>query len=940
MKLYRPFSPKFPYPPMHFLGRDKDVMKIMKLLDFSNQTFEIVCIVGSPGIGKSSLAITVGNEMIVNNVVVHYVNMADFPEGQLNEVLSDKINSNIQFTDSANVTFDKMLKWAGNRFWYNLILLDNCDNCINIQKEEYLAAIEDILTFSSNIKFLTTSREEIQFSEKTYYTFRLDPLSTASACELLDHWSPVLNDTEKKLIAKLTGEVPLALRVIGSLFSVKVRPTPTEIIEKLTKNPIPTLSSDKMARKMRLNHSISLSYNYLDSRLQKIGRYLAHFPGSFDTQAAVNILSYISNNSDASSEYLHNSVSDLVTRSLLEYNQESGRFHFHRLIKEFFIHYSKPHEKQRFHLAFQLYFGEMLCIKSDEFFFADSPKDSLITLDVERHNFQFLMNTIQNPVNESHHNYEIAISCFVSAIQHKYLPCRFPPEELLKPIRSALSTLRTTLVSTHDPNSNRGTHKFSFYGFVQMTILLASLTKALKGTDQAVQEYMKRVDIVEKFGDIPSTDDQDYIDFYKNFLRYESQLSEASIRLYHSRILKHMASSHSCEEYCDYYDIGITYWFMHDYKNCIIFFEKAMEIGYFTLKKVQILLFMRHIHKYRIPEASRAENVEEKLVNMFSEVMDQSSSSVISHIIIYGDYFEFLTAISERNKSAQLQEKLIDALLEIDPKMYPEMNLELKIYELAKQLFHEKEFSRAAKLMSYAVSSTKLNQEQYISYHLLLSKSIYYLSNSTEANRLFVGNLRYILENNLTLVHESDFVECCSYLIFLNNFDYVSTCYPYFNKQFKNTWMILQMFMGGILTIHLNCPSKSDATTTEREFPTELYPTLVQLSKSQSVSFDEKSLSPHLQDNLPSSSTEYYFTGVLRNYLYTTAMSNSYLRFFLNFLLVFLKLLFLYYSIKCCCCCLPCCCYRCIADIVLSFIASLHILALIIQAGSYIASVD
>ena len=236
---------------------ERDVEKLVGMIDFTNSTFEIISIVGSPGIGKSSLAIYVGNELILNRAVVHYVNMAEFPDGQLKQVLAEKIFQNFITSPSENITFDKLLAWASNRYWNNLIVLDNCDDCINSQRYPFQEAIEQLLLFSdSNIKFLVTSREEASFSEPSY-AYKVKPLSEDSACKLLARKIHLgLNETEKREIAELTGEMPLALQVIGSLLNVKVAPpTPEQIITKLKTNPIPTLSPPKLTRSMQLNYS-------------------------------------------------------------------------------------------------------------------------------------------------------------------------------------------------------------------------------------------------------------------------------------------------------------------------------------------------------------------------------------------------------------------------------------------------------------------------------------------------------------------------------------------------------------------------------------------------------------------------------------------------------------------------------------------------------------
>ena len=150
--------------------------------------------------------------------------------------------------------------------------MDNCDECINIQKQEFQDALDDILLYSyCFIKVLTTSQEETLHSG-SYHVHKLAPLSRKSACKLLEQKIPlILNETEKENIAELTGEVPLALQVIGSLLSINVDPpTPAVIITKLKKNPIPTLSSPLLTRKMQLNYFISVSYNFLHVNYRKL----------------------------------------------------------------------------------------------------------------------------------------------------------------------------------------------------------------------------------------------------------------------------------------------------------------------------------------------------------------------------------------------------------------------------------------------------------------------------------------------------------------------------------------------------------------------------------------------------------------------------------------------------------------------------------------------
>ena len=151
---------------------------------------------------------------------------------------------------------------------------------------------------------------------------------------------------EKKAIADLTGEDPLALQIIGALLSIGINPpTPSEIIDNLKNRPINALSQRSLQRNKQLNASISLSYDYLDQTTQKIGYYLTMFPGSFDKETAVEVLSRIC------TDDVHQTLDSLIALSLLEFDDSTGRCSYHRLIKSFFMTKEHPLQLLDFHFA-------------------------------------------------------------------------------------------------------------------------------------------------------------------------------------------------------------------------------------------------------------------------------------------------------------------------------------------------------------------------------------------------------------------------------------------------------------------------------------------------------------------------------------------------------------------------------------------------------------
>lgn len=74
------------------MGREKEMEEMMKFVNFRNPDTRVVNIVGSPGFGKSTLAINVGHKVVRNGDMVHYINMADFPDkADVKIVLCEKI---------------------------------------------------------------------------------------------------------------------------------------------------------------------------------------------------------------------------------------------------------------------------------------------------------------------------------------------------------------------------------------------------------------------------------------------------------------------------------------------------------------------------------------------------------------------------------------------------------------------------------------------------------------------------------------------------------------------------------------------------------------------------------------------------------------------------------------------------------------------------------
>ncbi len=172
-----------------FFGRDKDINILLEVLDFSNDSFHFVNIIGPPGFGKSALAINIGHTMLARRTEVYYINLIDFPDKNFKQVLAEKILITDDNDVEKNVTFENLVKWGEKRQRTNcLIILDSCDDIIEKQKEDFYSAINTLLLHSgSNLKLLTTSREAI-FRMDSHFVHRVNPIDVT--CRI-SHVGPV-----------------------------------------------------------------------------------------------------------------------------------------------------------------------------------------------------------------------------------------------------------------------------------------------------------------------------------------------------------------------------------------------------------------------------------------------------------------------------------------------------------------------------------------------------------------------------------------------------------------------------------------------------------------------------------------------------------------------------------------------------------------------------
>ena len=792
--IYLPFSKGLPPCPSTFVGRINEVQELTQLMD---KVDKIVHIVGPPGFGKSTLAICVGNMVISKGIVVRYVDMAEVTHQSVQQVMAERILfQESTHSNMNNVTFDHLLSWSGRRFWKNLVIFDNCDELLNNQRDQFNEAIEKFVKQSNKIQVLVTSREESLFVE-TSRAVKVDSLSVTEACHLLDQKSPgLLSENEKIAIANLTGRVPLALQIVGSLLNKRLNPpTPSVIIEELRYQPILTLSPPDLHRKMRINASISVSYNYLKPKLKKLARYLANFPGSFTkSMAGAVLISLSSNIFQVTEDYMESSLGILVTRSLLEYSPLSKRYHFHHLLREFFRDIQlKNHriERGRFILEFQIQISAVLRDMTE--LFAVSPKNALTLLDRERHNVQYLLKITGRPYNCSHRAYFAAVKAIDLAITLNFLTCRFSTKELHEPVSSITFVVKNEVTRSntdHDIVENS-------VGFVHFTNHNARLLSELKGMDNATKWF--RTNIVTIENTIEKVKDTNlqremaalYTKFYINLLMYEQFIDEERIRVYNTRILHKTIQLQpnvpfSCEgmaNKCPYKSIATAYYHIREYRKSIQFLEKTLQVENLGLSDY-VALSIYLVNSYEsIGENEKARDAFERtIIRVYLSVLNSPSTFVILH---FRDYVIMLRNFGETQKAMELERKELNELLETGARGGPTKGL--MAYNFARQLFDQGNYTEAIAMASLALRIMESRSDMkslWLRVKVVIGKAQHRSGNFSESTIIFKEVVDWIMDQNATWEYELEYSEACSYLIFhtkyfqecyLKKFDHIGT---------------------------------------------------------------------------------------------------------------------------------------------------------------------
>ena len=268
-------------------------------------------------------------------------------------------------------------------------VLDNADDILESkQRSSFLDILREMTQLSEKkLTFVITSREQFKVRDLLFKEVVLSSLSTDHAKEVLisrvsdKEIGENLSKTEE--IVKLCGRVPLALCIVGSLLSDY---TEERLVNDLEKEPMKLLDDGNES----IERVIKTSFDLLSKDKQDSLVLMSIFPGSFDSDAAVAVISRACSESGTLPVYV---LRYLKNSSLVE-QLSPRRYQLHPLIRAFGKKIGQAIDPQILVGVEKLACAHFICILAQNakiFWSKDQCKKAIDLFSEDRHNFEHFL---------------------------------------------------------------------------------------------------------------------------------------------------------------------------------------------------------------------------------------------------------------------------------------------------------------------------------------------------------------------------------------------------------------------------------------------------------------------------------------------------------------------------------------------------------------------
>ena len=326
----------------NFTGRQGECEEIIRHV--SSESTRLVSIWGSPGFGKTSVAIAVGHALQSQGLPVYWVSLrgvgskADLASKFLSflrkpTTTKQPSGQRLSIDEEVQQLFSDVSKPSA-------FILDNFDDLLESgspnAKEEVMQLLEEILRRNQMLTFVVTTRESLEYMDlhfQGHNGLRIRPLDKASAITLVSELLPNASDADCTQIAQICGQVSLAVKLMCSLIS-EDSAQPHQIIDYFMTSStedriIEMLNNPDYPTRHRIQFLFDSSFKNLTMQERDLIVSLSILPEIFSTEVAAAVLS------DTGSVEARKILGSLRRKSLIDSSSKPGSFTMHRLLQSF-----------------------------------------------------------------------------------------------------------------------------------------------------------------------------------------------------------------------------------------------------------------------------------------------------------------------------------------------------------------------------------------------------------------------------------------------------------------------------------------------------------------------------------------------------------------------------------------------------------------------------
>ena len=326
----------------NFTGRQSEVEEIIGHV--TSESTRLVSIWGSPGFGKTSVAIAVGHALQTQGLPVYWVSLRGLQSkaGLTSKMLSLLTQPTIQEKqpfDQRLSLDDKICQLFSEISKQSAFILDNADDLLESGrpkvKEEVMQLLEEILRQNPRVTFIVTTRESLEFMDvhfQGHRGLRIGKLCEASAQTLIHELLPHASVADCRKIAQLCGQVPLAMKLMCSLIS-EDSASPRHFLDNFmtssSESIVKVLDNQDYPTSHRLKFVFDSSFQRLSEQEQESLISLSILPENFSTEVAAAVLG------KKTAFEAKRMLQSLRRKSLIDSSTKPGTFTMHKLLQSF-----------------------------------------------------------------------------------------------------------------------------------------------------------------------------------------------------------------------------------------------------------------------------------------------------------------------------------------------------------------------------------------------------------------------------------------------------------------------------------------------------------------------------------------------------------------------------------------------------------------------------